>query len=271
MDQLTDLFDLPPAYGGIGLQTLERAADEELLGSFAGIAASLIAFCSRTELPVYIVIAEALESMGDVEDMLNEGNPIMEEGQATTVEAIQAVRSAATRVATYPPTDDELLFATQLVRGHGVVEIPGKWSRQCDPPPEPIVIPEPRSLADYALAPCKLEVIILKQIRHAKQAYNVFSSINEVKQSLMRAAAGQCGVDTTHCSMATVHAVARMDCPASLSHDELSEGTLFCAASLHRFGLLVDYAKLEAVVPPETCPETLHSSALGTGTLGDEG
>jgi hypothetical protein len=43
LDQLSGLIDLPPAYGGIGLQSLERAADEELLGSFAGISASLIA------------------------------------------------------------------------------------------------------------------------------------------------------------------------------------------------------------------------------------
>jgi len=41
------------------------------LGSFAGISASLIVFCRKTELPVYIVIAEALESMGDAEDMVN--------------------------------------------------------------------------------------------------------------------------------------------------------------------------------------------------------
>jgi hypothetical protein len=58
LDQLTDLLDLPRAYGGIGLQYLESAADEELLGSFAGISASLIAFCRRTELPVYIAIAD---------------------------------------------------------------------------------------------------------------------------------------------------------------------------------------------------------------------
>ncbi len=45
-----------------------------------------------------------------------------------------------------------------------------------------------------------------------------------------------------------------MDCPASLSHDKLSEGALFCAISLHRFGLLVEFAKLEAFVLPETCP-----------------
>ncbi len=106
LDQLSDLLDLPPAYGGIGLQSLEKAADEEHMGFFAGIAASMIAFCRRTELPAYIAIAEALESMGDAEDMLNEGDPNTEEGQTETAEAIKAVRSASARVATGPPTDD---------------------------------------------------------------------------------------------------------------------------------------------------------------------
>ncbi len=35
-DQLAKLLDLPAAYGGAGLQSLESSADEELLGSFAG-------------------------------------------------------------------------------------------------------------------------------------------------------------------------------------------------------------------------------------------
>ena len=39
--------------------------DEEYLGSFAGIAAALIFFCKKNELPVYIKIAEALETLGD--------------------------------------------------------------------------------------------------------------------------------------------------------------------------------------------------------------
>ena len=43
-DQLTGMLDLPPAFGGIGLQSLERSADEELLGSFATISSSLISF-----------------------------------------------------------------------------------------------------------------------------------------------------------------------------------------------------------------------------------
>ena len=67
------------------------------------------------------------------------------------------------------------------MRGHAVVEIPGCWNREGDPPPEPIAIPEPRSLADYAEAPCKLEVSILKQTRHAKLAYRVFSAMDTVK------------------------------------------------------------------------------------------
>ena len=56
---LLKLLDLPASYGGAGLQSLEADADEELLGSFAEIAAALISFCKNTELPVYIRIAEA--------------------------------------------------------------------------------------------------------------------------------------------------------------------------------------------------------------------
>ena len=44
-----------------GLQSLALAAGEEFMGSFAGIAATLISFNKNTELPAYIRIAEALE------------------------------------------------------------------------------------------------------------------------------------------------------------------------------------------------------------------
>jgi hypothetical protein len=40
--QLTDWLDLRPSYGGIGLNSLTHSADEEFVGSFAGIAFSLI-------------------------------------------------------------------------------------------------------------------------------------------------------------------------------------------------------------------------------------
>ena len=43
--QLSELLDLPPSYGGAGLQSQVAAADKEYMGSFAGIAATLISFC----------------------------------------------------------------------------------------------------------------------------------------------------------------------------------------------------------------------------------
>ncbi len=58
---LMELLDLPASYGGAGLQSLVSAADEEFLGSFAGIATALTSLCKSTELPVYIRIAEALK------------------------------------------------------------------------------------------------------------------------------------------------------------------------------------------------------------------
>jgi len=58
---LSVLLDLPASYGGAGLQSHALAADEEFMGSFAGIAASLITFCKNTGLSAYIRIANALE------------------------------------------------------------------------------------------------------------------------------------------------------------------------------------------------------------------
>jgi len=43
-------LDLPPQFGGVGLQSLIRAADEELLGSWAAVTADLITFCKSKGL-----------------------------------------------------------------------------------------------------------------------------------------------------------------------------------------------------------------------------
>jgi hypothetical protein len=51
-----------------------------------------------------------------------------------------------------------------------------------------------------------------------------------------------------------VEAVAKMDRPTSLAHEDSSEATLYCAATLHRFGLPFDYARLSKVLLPEVCP-----------------
>ena len=58
---LSELLDLPTYYGGAGLQSLVSAADEEFLGSIAGITAALISFCRNTEQSVYIRIVAAME------------------------------------------------------------------------------------------------------------------------------------------------------------------------------------------------------------------
>ena len=95
---------------------------------------------------------------------------------------------------------------------------------------------------------------MIKHARHIRQAYEVFSSMDAVKHALMRASAGQCGTDSSHCSKATVEEVSRMICPGSMAHAEMSEGVLFTFAMLHRFGLPYNYAKLEDYVLPESCP-----------------
>jgi len=122
--QLTEWLDLPPFYGGIGLNSLARSADEEFVGSFAGIASSLIELCRKTELPIYISIAEALEALGDVAEILEEDLPPSKELPCVSVAAIAV---AAARVATSLsiPSDEEMRTATHLVRGHSVVEVLG--------------------------------------------------------------------------------------------------------------------------------------------------
>ena len=82
MSKLSDLLDMLASYGGARLQSLEDSADEEFLGSFAEISASLIFFCRKMEQHAYIRIAEALESLDDPEggsccptlDGVNEAN-----------------------------------------------------------------------------------------------------------------------------------------------------------------------------------------------------
>ena len=53
-DLLAELLDLLVTYVGAGLQSMESFADEEFLGSFATIFASLIDFCRKAKLLVYV-------------------------------------------------------------------------------------------------------------------------------------------------------------------------------------------------------------------------
>jgi hypothetical protein len=135
------------------------------------------------------------------------------------------------------------------------VEVQGRFDPdKPDPAPEPITLPEPRLISDFVTAPCRHECNILKQVRHVKKAHIVLSALNPVKQALLRATAGQCGMDSASCSMDTVREVASLDYPGKgIAEEDSREASLFCAATLHRFGLPVDFARLKAETLPETC------------------
>jgi hypothetical protein len=183
-------MDLPPSYGGAGLQSLEDSADEKFLGSFAAIATTLISFCKKTEQRVYTRIAKALESLDDPEG-------------GVTCPTLEGVKKAMNRSEPLrePLSEEETAGATCMVRGTITVEVPGRFDpEKQDPVPEPITLPEPRLVSDFVTAPCKHEYNIIEQVRQAKKAHRVLSSLNPVKQALLRATEGQCGMDSASCT-----------------------------------------------------------------------
>ena len=177
-DMLAAQLDLPAAYGRAGLQSMESSADEELLGSFATIYASLIAFCKNADLLVYMRIAETLKAL---DDMRGSQSYPATKGIMEVYE-----KSATLRV---PLSEEDSLATIQLVRGHKLVEVIGR-SGALDPAPEALTLPEPRPIGDYITIPYKHKCNIIKQVRHAKQACMVLKAHNPVKQALMRAIAG---------------------------------------------------------------------------------
>jgi hypothetical protein len=193
------------------LKSLSHSADEEFLGSFDAIASSLITFYRKTELPIYIRIAEVVEALANVMDPL-EGETLSHAAPRLTL-----IRKAAERaeIASSPLSNDELTMASQLIKGHSVVEVPGKWKRTADTAPEDIVLPETRLLTDFITCPCKQEVGLMKQTRHVRPAFNIFNKMDPVRQTLMRATAGQYGRHNAHCSLYTVKDVATMVCLSS--------------------------------------------------------
>jgi hypothetical protein len=176
---LATWLDLPPSYGGMGLNSLTRSGDDEFLGSFAAIAASHISFCRKTELEVYIRIAEALEDLGETPEQLEDNLQSPNGHQCDTLATIRTVTERAS-ISMSPPTGEELNLATQLIGGHSIVEVPGKWNKTGDSTPDSIVLPEPMTLSDIVTAPCKQEVSLLKQTRQVRQASKLFSSIDQV-------------------------------------------------------------------------------------------
>jgi hypothetical protein len=56
-------LDLPPQFGGVGLQSFIRVAYKELMGSWALFIANLISFLRSKGLSVYDRLAYALDGM----------------------------------------------------------------------------------------------------------------------------------------------------------------------------------------------------------------
>ena len=112
-------MDLPPQFGGVRLQSFIRAADEELLGSWASDAADLISFFRSKDLIVYDKLANALEAMAD------------EDGDQTApiIPAVASLPAASTRAHIFllDITQAEMDFATATVMGERIVEIPGRF------------------------------------------------------------------------------------------------------------------------------------------------
>ena len=122
-----------------------------------------------------------------------------------------------------------------------------------DPSPEILTLPEPSHMEDYIAATCKDECNIIRQVRRAKQGCVVLKAHNPVKQTLMRAIACQCGLDSSQCHAETVTEVAKLDRLGFGNHGESNEATLFYASTLRRFGLPLDYARMEPNTLPDMC------------------
>ena len=222
-------------FGGVGLQSLIQAPDEELLGSLASITFDLMSFFRSKDSPVYTKLADALDSMADTRDTTH--------GE-TLIPTIKLILSVSTRAHAFLDTipQTEIDFTTSLAMCERKVEISGRYYPLEQPSIlEPIVLPDLRSTADYEKTPCKHECAILKQSKHARQAHEVCMNGSTVQTALLLSRAGQCGMDTTMIGLQEVQAVATMDRPANYEHVDLGEASLYNAATLNLHGLPYDF------------------------------
>jgi len=165
---LSSSLDLPPQLGGEGLHSLVRAADEELLGSWASVTTDLIAFFRSKGLQVYDKLANALDTMCDEESNL----------ETPVIPALTALLLVITRahVCLTDISTTEMEFATSTIMGERVVEIPGRYApREAATRPEQMVLPDLRVPGDYATTSCKHECAVLKQSSHIRHAHAVWT------------------------------------------------------------------------------------------------
>ncbi len=100
LDQLSDLLDLPPSLGGTGLHPLMNSADEKFLGSFASICSTLISFCKKTNLQVYIRMSKALGEMDSPPAMVPMSATVHKVREASNITLALAENISATELET---------------------------------------------------------------------------------------------------------------------------------------------------------------------------
>jgi len=147
-----------PRFGGVGHQSLIRDSGKELLGSLASITADLIKFLRSKDLSVYSSLADAMESMADdvADPAFADISPLIPSIASLMIVSIHACAFLS------EISQCELSFATSLVMRDIVVETPGRYTPLDAPTrPEQIILPDIRSLGDYATAPCKHECDVL--------------------------------------------------------------------------------------------------------------
>jgi len=104
----------------VGLQSLIRAADEELLGSWASVSADLVSFFRSKGLTVYDKLANALDAMANEND--DQTSPVI-----PTMASLLAVSTRA-HVYLANITETEMDFVTSTLLGERLVEIPGRFA-----------------------------------------------------------------------------------------------------------------------------------------------
>ena len=96
---------------------------------------------------------------------------------APSIPAFAALVTVSTRAHAFLSEipKEEIEFATSLFMGERNVEIPGRYNPlEAPSKPELIVLPDLRTINDYATAPCKHECAVLKQSRHLRHAHGVW-------------------------------------------------------------------------------------------------
>jgi hypothetical protein len=117
------------------MQSLIRAADEEMLGSWASVTANLLVFLRLKSLNVCDKLADALDAMAD-DDTDNTDSPV--------IPAVASIMVLVARAHTFLAdiTHSEMGFATALTLGERIVEIPGRFvNLETHTKPEQIVLP----------------------------------------------------------------------------------------------------------------------------------